>query len=372
MLVRQTAPVIGAADSAYQVPGEWQFNVGLRTLRSDTHYRLDDRQHEREELGTFVINRQHAADLTIGYALTQRFSVAAGVPYIGASWSIPTPTSPALGPRAQQDARGIGDISVTGRGWIFDPATRATGNLGIGIGVKAPTGDYRAQDRFPDRTGSNNELRFVDQSIQPGDGGWGVMFEVQGFKRFGRVLAFGSGSYLANPRNTNGTPSLTVTRLPPGAQPAPTAFDRLVNSVPDQYVTRIGAAIPLRRGLGLNAAYRVEGQRRYDLFGKSNGFRRPGVAMFIEPGLTYSLGRGTLSVSLPLSFYRNRKPDPYTGLEGDATFPKMVMLAGYSFRLGGRKPQPAAPKTPWTTTDAVTSESCATPVESGGPEGDRR
>lgn len=64
MLIRQTAPVLGAASTPYQQPGEWQFNVSLRELRSDTHYRLDDRQVQREDLGTFVVNRQHAADLS--------------------------------------------------------------------------------------------------------------------------------------------------------------------------------------------------------------------------------------------------------------------------------------------------------------------
>jgi hypothetical protein len=373
MLVRQTAPVIGAVDNVYQRPGEWQVNLGLRALKSDTHYRLDERQHEREELGTFVVNRQHVVDLSVGYAFTKRISVSAGLPYVSASWSIPTPTAPVLGPRAQQDARGFGDLSVTGRTWLFDPAGPKTGNIAVGIGMKAPTGDYRAQDRYPDRNGNNNQPRFVDQSIQPGDGGWGVLFEVQGFKRLGPVLMFGSGTYLANPRDTNGTPSLTVTRLPPGAQPAASAFDRLVNSVPDQYVTRVGAAIPLRGKLGASASYRIEGQRRYDLIGESHGFRRPGVAMFVEPGLTYTAGRRGLFVfSVPVTVYRNRKPDPYTGLQGDATFPKVVVLASYAIRFGGQKPQPATPKAPWTKTGTSEPETCATTVDADGPHTDAR
>lgn len=156
---------------------------------------------------------------------------------------------------------------------------------------------------------------------------------------------FGSGSYLANPRDTNGTPSLTVTRLPPGVSPAASSFDRLVNSVPDQYVTRLGAAVGLWKSVAASASYRVEGQRRYDLIGRSHGFRRPGVAMFVEPGLSYSSGGQSISVTMPISFYRNRKPDPCTGLEGDATFPRFILMASYGLRFGARKP--AAP--PWTT-----------------------
>jgi hypothetical protein len=337
VLIRQNAPVLGASENPYQQPGEWQATLSFRNLESDTHYRLDDRQQEREELGTYVVNRQHAADLSVSYAFSERLGVAIAVPYTSASWSIPSPTSPILGPRAQQDAHGIGDLSAIGRYWLFDTKTHRRGNVALGLGFKVPTGEYAAQDVYPDRNGQNNQLRYVDQSIQPGDGGWGLMFEVQAFKRVRRAQVFGSASYLANPRDTNGTPSLTVARLPPGATPAANQFDRLVNSVPDQYVVRGGGAVSLGKGFGFQGAYRIEGQRRYDLIGKSHGFRRPGVAMFAEPGISYSNGRQTISFTLPVAFYRNRKPDPYTGLQGDATFPRYIMLGSYGFRFGGNK-----------------------------------
>lgn len=344
MLIRQTAPVLGAAHSTpYQQPGEWQVNLALRDLESDTHYRTDQRQHEREELGTFVVNRQHAADVSVSYAFSQRFSLTAAVPFVSASWAIPSPTSPQPGPRAQQDGQGIGDVSVIGRSWLFDPRKFRSGNAAIGIGVKMPTGDYREQDMYPDRNGQNNMLRYVDQSVQPGDGGWGLMLDAQGFKRFGRVQVFGSGSYLANPRDTNGTPSLAVARLPPGVAPAASQADRLVNSVPDQYLARLGGAVGVVGSVALTAAYRVEGQRRYDLIGGSHGFRRPGVAMFVEPGVTYAKGRQTVSFSFPIALYQNRKPDPYTGNRGDATFPKYIVLGSYGFRFGGRPPQAPSP-----------------------------
>ena len=72
--------------------------------------------------------------------------------------------------------------------------------------------------------------------------------------------------------------------------------------------------------MGASIAWRAEGLRRYDLIGRSDGFRRPGVEMFVEPGVTYSSGRNSISVNVPIAFYRNRKPDPYTGARGDATF----------------------------------------------------
>src|SRR5437660_785092 len=159
--------------------------MSVRELQSQTHYSLDVEQTQREELGTYVINRQRAVDFTVNHTFTERFSMSVGIPVVGASWSIPTPTSPVPGPRAQQDAFGLGDVSVSGRYWMFNTQTHRRGNVAVGVGVKMPTGKDDVQDTFPDRNGNNNQRRFVDQSIQPGDGGWGLMLEVQGFKRVG-------------------------------------------------------------------------------------------------------------------------------------------------------------------------------------------
>jgi hypothetical protein len=345
VLIRQTAPVIGAAGNPYAQPGEWQVNLSFRGLTSDTHYRLDDHQEERETLGTFVINRQHAADASVSYAVSERVSISAAVPFASASWSIPSPTTPTPGPRAQQDARGIGDISISGRYWLFDTKRHPTWNIAVGTGVKMPTGEYKAMDTFPGINGQGNEPRFVDQSVQPGDGGWGLTFEAQGFRRFGRAQIFGSGNYLANPRDTNGTPSILVSL----GVASPANRDRQVNSVPDQYLARVGASFVVAKKVAMTTAFRVEGQRRYDLIGKSHGFRRPGVSLFVEPGITISTGTGSVSFNVPVAFYRNRKPDPYTGLQGDATFPRYIFLGTYSWRLGGQKLRaPAAPASPGT------------------------
>lgn len=348
MLIRQTAPVFGADGSPYALPGEWQVNVSLRNLRSTDHYSLDQEQVQRQTLGTYVINQQHAADLTINYQQSPRLSFSIGIPFVSASWSIPSPTSP-VGPRAQQDARGIGDISVATRTWLLDTRKHTAGNLAVGIGIKAPTGNDAAQDMYPDSTGKNNQLRYVDQSVQPGDGGWGITADIQGFRRMKRLLLFGSGSYLINPRNTNGTPSLTVARLSPGATPAASNYNKLVNSVPDQFLTRIGTSVGLGRSLAGSIAWRMEGMPRYDLIGRSDGFRRPGLEMFIEPGISLTRGRSTLSLNIPIGFYRNRKPDPYTGLLGDATFPRVIVLAGYSMRFGGVPTFRRTPPTPITS-----------------------
>ena len=128
----------------------------------------------------------------------------------------------------------------------------------------------------------------------------------------------------------NATPSILVGIGVPSA----TAPLRNQNSVPDQFVIRAGAGVPIYKGLGASLAVRVEGVPRYDLIGRSDGFRRPGREVFLEPGVTYNYGRSTLQFNMPHGVYRLRAPDPYTGAAGDATFPDWVMLGTYSYRFG--------------------------------------
>ena len=95
-----------------------------------------------------------------------------------------------------------------------------------------------------------------------------------------------------------------------------------------------------RRFKEITAAYQTLSdparRRQYDLFGASHGFRRPGVEMFIEPGVSYAKGRQFYSFNVPIGYYRNRFPNPYTGASGDATFPKHIFLMSYGYRFGSK------------------------------------
>jgi len=160
-----------------------------------------------------------------------------------------------------------------------------------------------------------------------------VLAHVQAFRQLSKATLFASGTYLANPRDTNGTPSILV-GLGLGNNPAFVREGLVVNSVPDQYLVRLGAVMPVgTTGLGVSLAYRMEGLPRYDLIGGSHGWRRPGYEMFAEPGLSFSKGSSTLSLNVPIGLFRNRQPNPYTGRAGDATFPKYIVLTGLSYRF---------------------------------------
>src|SRR5438093_6857500 len=225
------------------------------------------------------------------------------------------------------------------RWWLLSPVIHPRGNVSVAIGIKAPTGNYGAKDEYPNIDGTNDTRKAVDQSIQPGDGGWGVLFDLQAYKSLEHATFYGSGTYLANPRDTNGTPSIIV-GLGFGGNPAFAAL--LENSVPDQYVARAGAAFPVVKDLfTMSIGFRIEGVPRYDLIGDSHGCRRPGYESYLEPGFLFTHGRSTWSIYVPRALVRNRRPNPYTGNAGDATFPDYVVIMGYSYRFGGAAPAPS-------------------------------
>jgi hypothetical protein len=203
-------------------------------------------------------------------------------------------------------------------------------NLSLGLGLKIPTGKADATDTFVDIKGLNSATKPVDQSVQPGDGGWGVQVEMQGFTQIRRMFVFGSANYLLNPRNMNDTASILVNL----GLPSTTVPEKNVNSVPDQYIVRAGVGVPLAKGFGASIAWRMEGVPRYDLIGRSDGFRRPGDERYFEPAITYSRGKSTFQVNVPIGYYRYRAPDPYTSANGDATFPGVVAVGSYSYRFG--------------------------------------
>ena len=305
--------------------------MSWRYQRSFRHFVGSEEQHERSVERSEVTNNLNLLDLGVRYSPTPQWSFSLGIPYLMAQRSNPIRDSGrAVVARTYTEAEGIGDVVLAARRLLWDPATHADGNLSLGLGIKAPTGDYDAEDtrvRLVNGQFVGRE-ETVDQSIQPGDGGWGVLFDVQGYRRLAAsgFALYGSASYLANPRGTNGVPTFR------------TGSGEEVMSVADQYVARIGTSYSRAtwRGLGVSLGGRVEGVPAEDLIGDSDGFRRPGYAVSAEPGMSYSKGIHTVAVSVPIALYRNRVrsvPDRAAGRHGDAAFADYVVMVGYSRRF---------------------------------------
>ena len=141
----------------------------------------------------------------------------------------------------------------------------------------------------------------MDQSIQPGDGGYGFVPEVQAFKGLGRFVVFASGTYLINPRETNDFP-----RNGPSTAVDTTGAENHLLSIADQYAARVGVATHVK-SLGVNLGLRWEGTRSTDLIGGSRGRRRPGYTLGIDPGVSYTWRSTLVSVNVP---WRKFQPLP--------------------------------------------------------------
>ena len=126
---------------------------------------------QRQLLENYVNNIQNLFDIGVSRALTPRVSVSVGVPFVNSSWALRDPAYPFPAPRVEipQHGRGLGDITVTSHAWILNPQTHRDWNVAAGGGLKLPTGNAAYRDRFIGRIDRVEALRYVDQSVQPGD-----------------------------------------------------------------------------------------------------------------------------------------------------------------------------------------------------------
>ena len=325
MAARQGTPGLGVlaektcSRSEHFHPKLWTLTLGYRYQPSFRHFIGTVEQKQREVLRNQIENIYHLLDIGVERQLTRRWSVSASLPVLFAHRNQLYP------PSGKYVVNSVGDATVGARAWIFKPPTESGDNISVGVSLKLPTGDFNSTGLAT----SQGQLivATADQSIQAGDGGTGFAVDFQAYKRtyFHSELYF-TGVYLFNPRNTNGVS--TFRRLP-GEQ---------VMSVTDQYLFRggIGHAVPKIRGLAASFGGRIEGVPVRDAFGGSEGFRRPGYAISLDPGLLYARGTYTFSVNAPWAVERNRKrsvADYMNNTHGDAAFADYAFILSVSRRF---------------------------------------
>lgn len=329
MASRLDAPVLGAFDELTASEQKWQVSLSWRYQRSDRHFRGTHEEKNRQLEDSEVINTINLAEVGVRYNFSFRNSLTVSVPFLMATRSHPIRDGnrDVVG-RSVLNSRGLSDVTIVGRRLLRDPTTRPKGNLSLGLGIKLPTGADNVLDTR-ERLGDDGEpvlsVETVDQSVQPGDGGFGFIVDLTAFRQLGSrgaLAAYASGAYLINPEGTNGVHTF---RSRPGEG---------IMSIADQYVFRTGlfASPESWKGLSVGLGGRIEGVPVHDLFGSSEGFRRPGYAISAEPSVTWTRGSHSLSLAVPIAVQRNRQrsvPDLANGSHGDAAFADYVILAGY-------------------------------------------
>jgi len=266
---------------------------------------------------TAVENHQNIFDIGVQYRLSPRWSLIADVPVYNGTRNQIYP------PSGIYQVSGLGDITLGAQAWIFRPPTENGGNIAVSASLKLPTGIDNA-------TGSalyRGQIikATADQSMQPGDGGWGFVLGSQAYKSlWHRSDVYIEGQYLFNPEDTNGVPSFRSQQ------------GQGTLSVTDQYLFRTGLSqgVPKVRGLAVSLGMRSEGVPVRDLLGDSNGFRRPGAIISLDPGLMYNFQSTVLSVNGPWALYRNRPPSvpeiQHNTTNGDAFFADYTVIVSLS------------------------------------------
>lgn len=311
-------------------PKSWQFNANYRFFRSYRHFSGKTEHPDRVANQTEVINYDNSLIFGATYSINNRWSVSGSIPvlYIDRSSLYEHDRIN----RHHTSSNGIGDIRLMG--YYTAPVVEGKINLSFGLGAKLPTGNYNAKDNF--YTANGIESRPVDQSIQPGDGGFGVVTELNYLQRASeKMIVYFSTMYLFNARNTNGTRTFRETLNPILANES-------IMSVPDQYMMRAGAQYIIKEKFGMALGLRMEGVPVKDAIGESNGFRRPGYIFSLEPGISYMFKAHSFNLNVPTALIRNRQQsvtDKETEIatgnprHGDAAFADYLISITYSYHL---------------------------------------
>jgi hypothetical protein len=330
MPIRFVSPALGGRDDAYLERGAWRASVAFRRLYADefffgTRTRLDLAPGTQPILIT-----NHTIDAGFTYAATDRISLTLNVPWTTGSIS----NVHRDGIRHDNDASGLGDVNVRASVWLWDQTANPRGNLALGLGVKAPTGNIRSSGTAWLANGSAVDHP-ASVAIQPGEGGWGIIFQGEAFRHVARnTFVYASGVYTANPRE-----SIDVARNPGGT---------LLIGVPDTYSMRAGASFNLYSRSALSASsrmvvsaslgWREDATAKRDLIGGSDlAFRAPAIVGYLDNGVSLVRGRNSMSLNVPVRAYQNYRRSvadetmPLPGGKG-GNLARYLILAEFSRR----------------------------------------
>ncbi len=279
----------------------WVLNLNNRYYRSTRDYRgpLDLRTPKEDEI---VIN-SYTMDISITHLLEHGWSISLSLPISANSRAASREHGGPGTTRHTTNSFGLGDIRFLASKWLFKPKETLKGNLQLALGLKFPSGNASVEDYFY-RTDSTRVLAPVIGGLQLGDGGLGLISELNVYFQLNAFLTvYADVYYMSTPGEQNGV-SATVGRP---ANPNQEKAGITVASITDAFALRAGTYLNFTRNLMLTAGIRHEGVPVYDLIGKSGGDRRAGYYLSIEPGLTLRSHKITYYTYVPVVVSRSIK-----------------------------------------------------------------
>jgi len=222
------------------------------------------------------------------------------------------------------EASGLGDISLQAEYWLSDPAmpSRITGS--VGLGLHAPTGSDNVQGTVYSPSAGTDVTGPIDEAYQLGTGGWALLVSAQSTARIrGPFAGYASGYYGISLEEHNDVLNLNTA----------------LRSVPDTYSGRLGVGylMPFAKGLVATFGGRINGVTTKDLIGGADLYwRRPGYEVYYEPGLSWTVGSTTATLSVPIRAYQmklNSPLDESLGRVIGASFVRHLVIASYARRF---------------------------------------
>jgi hypothetical protein len=295
-------PNMGTQNLSYLVDGQWEVGVSYRYLHSDKYFAGDTVwQYPVMDTESQPIMNAHTIDFFGRYSINHRWSLVLNVPLIIIEESFRHDDF--IRHTISTDGIRLGDIRLSTNYWLIDPLKQTKGNVALGLGIKFPTGKTDLQDTYFLSNGTT-ELRDLDFALLPGDGGWGIILEAYWIQQIQEILSiYASGFYMFNPRNMNGSVQ-PFFRFPPQVNNLTYA------SVADQYNFRLGLNAAVSQFV-FSLGVRIDGMPINDFIGESDGFRRPGNIVYLEPGLVWSNIKNTINFSVPVALHRKVKTSNY-------------------------------------------------------------
>jgi hypothetical protein len=286
-------------DNAFST-SDWNLSVTGRYFKAWREFKGSTDQKTPENLESII--RSFTLDMTVSKLMRNGWSMSLSVP-IAASSRNSTKDHDTI-QRHTTNSFGLGDIRFTVYKWVLKPSVSQKINFQLGLGIKFPTGDYRYQDYFY-RKDSTKVLAPVNASIALGDGGTGLITELNTFYIITKKFHFyGNFWYLINPRDMNGVS--TMMGDAPASWQTQSGWDTY--SVPDVYTARAGFDYNLKT-LSFSAGFRLEGVPVNDLLGESDGLRRPGHNLSVEPGIIYKTKSISIYAYVPVIIGREIEQD---------------------------------------------------------------
>jgi hypothetical protein len=324
MPVRYTSPSLGGHRESILPAGRVEVGLSYRHLSASDWFILDTltpSDGSRAPFGHPHMFNINSFDFSVAYGVSDRFSLRLTVPTASGTNS----RYYADGLRHETSGSGIGDVNLVGTLWLLDPRAHTSGNVAISLGAKAPTGSHTIGGEFWVASGAVRGAP-VHPGIQMGDGGWGVIVQAEGYRRLvGNLSGYALASYQLSPQDTT-----EVTFLP--------SYKSHL-SVPDTYHARLGLAYAVlpSRGLSASLGIRTDGIPVHDIIGGSDGFRAAARTIFLDPGLSLSVGGNDFTLSVPVrvhgEFFKGvplPAPDVQSN-QGDLA--KVLVFVGYARRI---------------------------------------